>query len=329
MSVKQTGLILESPKPLDWIAGEETGISDAIRMPSGNWQNYLPTYEKQKLYNYDTKSCVTFSALNSVETQIRYLRSTKQLSPEAEQYLTNFGFIDEQGNFNASDRFIAILSGTTQNGNSLTNVWNAIRKYGLLPEKDLPFGGETWSDYMGAPITNEMLAKAKVFLEFFTVAYDWVFFAYGQLDQDSTAKIDSVLKTAPIQVGIPYPAYHAVMSYARPAALDYLDTYEPFLKETTEVNFGVRGYISVQTAPETYTMPVYQFTKDIEPGTKSDEVKTLQQALRAIGLFSCLPTGYWGPITTQAVKNFQVKNGLPPVGRLGPQTRAILNKLTV
>lgn len=38
-----------------------------------------------------------------------------------------------------------------------------------------------------------------------------------------------------------------------------------------------------------------------------------------------LVTGYFGNLTAAAVSNYQSKNGLPRVGRVGPQTLALLN----
>ena len=38
-------------------------------------------------------------------------------------------------------------------------------------------------------------------------------------------------------------------------------------------------------------------------------------------------TGNYGKVTVNAVKKFQVANGLPPEGEVGPKTRAAINKL--
>lgn len=40
-----------------------------------------------------------------------------------------------------------------------------------------------------------------------------------------------------------------------------------------------------------------------------------------------LVTGYFGPLTARAVANFQVAYGLPDVGRVGPLTMAMLNRV--
>ncbi|MBI4133185.1 peptidoglycan-binding protein, partial [Candidatus Uhrbacteria bacterium] len=52
-----------------------------------------------------------------------------------------------------------------------------------------------------------------------------------------------------------------------------------------------------------------------------DDVRDLQEFLRAEGYFSAQATGYFGPLTASAVAAWQVSQGLPPVGRVGPLTR--------
>lgn len=64
-------------------------------------------------------------------------------------------------------------------------------------------------------------------------------------------------------------------------------------------------------------------------GALHDEVSTLQALLaQDRELYpEGLVTGYFGPATEAALKRFQVKYGLEPVGIVGPQTRLKLNEL--
>jgi uncharacterized repeat protein (TIGR02543 family) len=58
-------------------------------------------------------------------------------------------------------------------------------------------------------------------------------------------------------------------------------------------------------------------------------VKNIQNALVKLGyLDSQFVTGFYGPLTTEAVKKFQEKNGLPPTGIFGPLTKAKLTEIT-
>ncbi|MEW5857749.1 MAG: peptidoglycan-binding protein [Cyanobacteriota bacterium] len=64
----------------------------------------------------------------------------------------------------------------------------------------------------------------------------------------------------------------------------------------------------------------------LEPGNTGSEVATLQQRLQQLGYFKAGITGNFGPITTQAVIQFQKANGLEPDGIVGPRTEAALQK---
>lgn len=68
------------------------------------------------------------------------------------------------------------------------------------------------------------------------------------------------------------------------------------------------------------TAPV--FTRQLERGSQGYQVTLLQ---RAIGMPESLQTGIYGPKTAEAVRAYQVANGLSAVGIVGPQTRALLN----
>lgn len=71
------------------------------------------------------------------------------------------------------------------------------------------------------------------------------------------------------------------------------------------------------------------FNSDLEIGSRSDDVKKLQELLAQDKEIypEGLATGYFGPATSRAVKKFQAKYGLSQVGRVGPQTRAKLNEV--
>ncbi len=56
------------------------------------------------------------------------------------------------------------------------------------------------------------------------------------------------------------------------------------------------------------------------------QIVALQQRLTADGVYSGPITGYFGPLTKAGVEAYQKKHGLSPVGVVGPQTRALLNR---
>ncbi len=115
-----------------------------------NWITYLPPGESQLSdiaptnQRTDTLACVSYSAVHCIESQIRFLTG------QAVEY---------------SERALAKLSDTTHNGNSAENVINAIKKYGLILDKDWPepTGYYTWEDYY-VPIPLEIIAAGQNFL---------------------------------------------------------------------------------------------------------------------------------------------------------------------
>lgn len=73
----------------------------------------------------------------------------------------------------------------------------------------------------------------------------------------------------------------------------------------------------------------HNFTIDLKQGMTGDEVKALQTALQIEGVFpTALPvTGFFGTITLDAVKKYQIKYNITPVaGFVGPLTRGRLNQ---
>jgi peptidoglycan hydrolase-like protein with peptidoglycan-binding domain len=55
-------------------------------------------------------------------------------------------------------------------------------------------------------------------------------------------------------------------------------------------------------------------------GSRGEEVRLLQQQLNERGYLDHQPTGYFGPLTTQAVIGFQLDYCLKVDGMVGPQT---------
>ncbi|NEO26176.1 MAG: beta-propeller fold lactonase family protein [Kamptonema sp. SIO4C4] len=67
----------------------------------------------------------------------------------------------------------------------------------------------------------------------------------------------------------------------------------------------------------------------LKRGQDNQAVKELQQTLKDQGYFNGPTTGYYGPLTERAVRQFQQANNLQPDGIFGPNTRKALNGETV
>lgn len=191
--------LLEGRRQDDFIAGK---LPYEVRNESGDWTNFLPPGEWQANNHTDTMACVTFSALNAIETQYKFLTGQWR---------------------NFSDRYTARMSGTTTEGNWLFRVGDSIRKDGLINEDLWPAPANfTWETYYSTP-PIEIVDKARSFLKDWVVRYEWV-----DVTEESLLKH---LKHAPIQVTIPG---HAVLNFFNTQDVQkYFDSYAPFVKERT------------------------------------------------------------------------------------------------
>lgn len=70
----------------------------------------------------------------------------------------------------------------------------------------------------------------------------------------------------------------------------------------------------------------YNFTIELAPGMSGPDVRALQDLLKAEGFFAEAVTGFYGTMTYEGVQKYQAKHGLPAIGRVGPQTLALLNR---
>jgi len=239
-----TGFIEKLPGARDFVAGDISAISP-IPVTNGDWTKWLPTDERQAFRFFDTMACVTFSALNSIETYLNWLIDTKKLTPEQVGFLTS-GYLDSNGKVNLSDRFTAKMSGTQKNGNYLISVADSIRNHGVLPESDWQ-GSDTfeWDTYY-AEIPQALKDKAKKFTEYFEVMYEWINPTPGE---NLFNRIKQELTVSPIQIAAPTcppwggtapippcgktAASHATMIYSTSDSIKDLDHYDPYKKLLT------------------------------------------------------------------------------------------------
>jgi hypothetical protein len=87
-----------------------------------------------------------------------------------------------------------------------------------------------------------------------------------------------------------------------------------------------KGITVTPPAGRVLGVSTYEFTRNLAIGSKGQDVTELQKRLNELGYYSGPITGFFGPLTAEAVKKFQVANGLEAVGNVGPKTRAALNK---
>ena len=310
--VEQTGLLFKIRKT-DYISGYYSKLKGIDLLGDANWEPFLPIGEMQnKPFIFDTLSCATFSGLNSVETQIKYFVEKNLIPTEYVEYLKDIGFDLLKEEFNGSDCFTAIMSGTTKQGNYLQSIWDSFRKDGILPQNYLPFNKD-WNNFDSwinpLNITDSMKERAKKILEVFSFGYEWVITG----DESSTEKTDIAkeqLKQAPLHSACNSKP-HAVMIYKKGY---YFDSYDPYIgKKVSSIQFSLKGIVTINDVDKIYTT--------IKKGSKGLDVKKLQRKL------SLKDDGIFGSKTQSSVIAFQKKNKLTADGIVGPLTRSCLNNI--
>jgi hypothetical protein len=309
--VKQTGLYFKED-----IRDYRVGASPLVPVilnEISDWTKWKPTDERQnKEFVFDTLSCATFSGLNDLETVIHFFIDLKKISDEQLKWLNDNGYIVD-GKINCSDRFSAIVDGTTNKGNYMQAVWDSFRNIGCIPEKDLLFGGNNQAEYLDKTlITQAMLDKANKFREIFSFAYEWT----SNIQADLLAS----LKECPIHIAI-NSGTHAVELIS----IDYrFDSYPPYLikQSISGISYALKGIVSVKP----YVAPIVT-TQTLKLGSKGTAVKNLQTDLKALGYFKGIVDGDFGKITLASVKAFQKANSLVSDGIAGKITLAKIAEL--
>lgn len=232
--MKNFGLLInKEANAKDWVFGGVTGIIEEP-LTNGQWDDFLPVYETQ-LKSFDTMGCVSWSALNCLETI----------------YKRRYG---EEENF--SDRFIAKMSGTTVNGNYLEKVAETIRTAGLVDEEYYPWEGNNWLEYY-QDVPEDVIERAKLSLERYKMNWEWI------LSRDAES-LKEALKYAPLQVTVyawgkkvgdiyqytDKTPNHAVMLYGYEDGIYWkiYDHYDnKYKKVSWDFNFGHRMRYNIET----------------------------------------------------------------------------------
>lgn len=199
--MRNLGVIIEK-RPTDFVGGT---LPYEVLNPSGDWTAYLPAPENQFTHHTDSQACVTFSILNTIETQYKF-------------------FTGREINF--SDRFIAKLSGTTPQGNSVQNVMKAIKTYGLVLESDWPTDFEfNWDEYY-AEIPQSVKDKA--------IKVDCAYEFFSPVESDLLRE----MKHAPLEIIIEAQnPYHSVM---RVNKIQQFDHYVPNLRPMRSISIATK-----------------------------------------------------------------------------------------
>ena len=181
MEIKQYGFVAPVITEEDYTFGSGQ-LGAEILQPDGQWDDYLPPEELQRLRGVESMSCVSFATLTSIQILLK----------------RKYG---EDKNY--SERFTAILAETNRIGTTPKKVSEAIRKKGTIPDTLLPFSSDiaSWSEYHSpTPMLMDFLDKGLKWLETHDFGYDWVFTG-GSLENKKN-KLKQALQSSPVCVSV-------------------------------------------------------------------------------------------------------------------------------
>lgn len=269
---KNSGVIITPPKEKDFLVG---ALTPSITLASADWRQYECDGEWQKdlTIDFETNACMSFTGVNNLATYLNWLLDTNQLPTTHISFLKDNGYIGQDGKVSLSPRFTAKMSGTTENGNDFQNVWESLRKDGVVPDSVWPMPSaqmnanpsQAWNLYYAEP-SSEAVSLAKAFLTFFDVHWEWL---VSNGNGATQTQYKEWLTVAPIHIAIavcspwntalPIPgcgtgADHGVqLSNVEVGVVDnILDHYLPFDKQLEAdyiLSYAVRGYLTALTLP--------------------------------------------------------------------------------
>ncbi len=182
MNIK-TGFIAPIIDPKAYVLGQGN-VPLKVLKRDGDWRNGKQTKEIQSNLSFDTYNCTGFNTLNQIE-----------------QY--EFVAFGESNNY--SDRWLGIIAGTKPPGNDPQTVYEAIRKYGLIPDEMLPYSDDLqnvdeYYSFKGANM-EACYAEGRKWLERKKFYHEWVF----DSDQPNHEKINNMkvaLRYSPLAIAV-------------------------------------------------------------------------------------------------------------------------------
>lgn len=297
-------VIIEPLTDKMWRASGETGIPYKVVVTDGNWGPWLPVWEDQERHpGFDSVSCVTFSGENIVETELNRLIDLKLMPQTHLDFLNQYGYIKD-GKVNFSDRFSSILSGTTPNGNYMSNVPDSFARDGLIPESMLPFpedvmklvkknpdgsiaqDGKAIKYYLDPTcITQEMKDLGQKFKKYFDVRYEVV--DYGNFGKPNLELIKKHLLQAPLHFAAKVcpgensedviqacgpGAGHARMIYSVDQVFQIFDSFFK-AKKKLALDFPLPYIYKIVMTVKTNPAPIQKFTHDFKVRIVPEDLK--------------------------------------------------------
>ena len=210
MNKEHKCFVIKEIDPRDWRFGDGN-VQIKANVPSGNWDGYFHFQESQKINGFETDDCAVFEFQQRFDAFMDFLIATGQIPQYALEYFTANGYMDSENSddgrphFHTSERYVAVLTGNGQNGNSFQDCYNVFAKYGMIPWGDFPFDASVTTPelYFVQP-SAAMITKGQALLAYMggknALQYHWIF-----ANQNSTcpfSTLDQARQLAPIGIGV-------------------------------------------------------------------------------------------------------------------------------
>jgi hypothetical protein len=158
-------------RPEDYRMGDgNINLKGMPLFPSGNSLLDFFFFERQMLNYGDTDGCVIFTGQEIIGNMWEAWTQEGTISAQTNAWADSLGFMvlgtDGKKHFRCSERWLQIKTGNGLNGNSIQDVFDAAKKYGLIPESMLPVDPTlTPAEYIDpSVITQEMINVGQQFL---------------------------------------------------------------------------------------------------------------------------------------------------------------------
>lgn len=176
MNVKNYGFVPPHIQVEEYVLGANTELPKENLCPDGQWGASTPLYEPQA-EKYETWGCTVWGSENQAETYMK----------------RKFGF---EPNFD--EGFIYNFVGIEEPGANPQDVYETIRKNGLIANRSLP---ETYNEFKKRPVQESLIKEGKKWLEQYAFKHAWLFFPTADLEYKKQQIIDN-LPHSPLGVSV-------------------------------------------------------------------------------------------------------------------------------
>lgn len=261
-----TGLLPTAPRPMDYVAGSNSPLMGTKIMPDRNWLKHFSGSERQSIPGvFDTMNCTAFALATIIEMWIGYLIAAGEISasktPDHWGFLKSTGMLSDDGKVHVSPRFIGHVAGTGPNGNYLTTVLDAVRKYGFCSERVWPWDKNvqrSYSTYYAKP-SEDAFKEAEVAKRLFDLAYEFFYNSPGMyMDAIKECPLYDALITCggwqtddPVKwCGVTYTNHCVVTGYINDeGAVKIADSYPEYIKNLAldyQIPYALKVFLTIK-----------------------------------------------------------------------------------